>query len=58
MVDEGIDLFRLVGVHHQPRPLIQQHQVFILIHNGQAGFEQRQEQIILTGLVKELVVDV
>ena len=48
----------LVGVDHQAGPLVQQQQILVLIHDVQAGLEQRQEKIVLPGLVKELVVDV
>ena len=58
VVDEGVDLLRLVGVDHQAGPLVQQQQILVLIHDVQAGLEQRQEKIVLPGLVKELVVDV
>ena len=58
VVDEGVDLLRLVGVYHQPRPLVQQQQVFVLVHDGETGLEQCQKQVILSGLVEELVVDV
>ena len=58
VVDESVDLLRLVGVYHQPRPLVQQHQVLVLVHDGETGLEKRQEQIVLTGVVEELVVDV
>ena len=58
VVDESVDLLRLVGVYHQPRPLVQQHQVLVLVHDGETGLEKRQEQIVLTGFVEELVVDV
>ena len=35
VIDEGVDLLRLVGVDHQPRPFVQQHQVLILIYDIQ-----------------------
>ena len=58
MVDEGIDLLRLVGVNHQTGALVQQHQILVLVDDIQAGTEQGEEQVILSGLVEELVVDV
>ena len=58
MVDEGVDLLRLVGVDHQTGALVQQHQILVLVDDIQAGAEQGEEQIILPGLVEELVVDV
>ena len=58
VVDEGVDLLRLVGVDHQTGALVQQHQILVLVDDIQAGAEQGEEQIILPGLVEELVVDV
>ena len=58
VVDEGVDLLRLVGVNHQTGALVQQHQILVLVDDIQAGAEQGEEQIILPGLVEELVVDV
>ena len=58
MVDERVDLLRLVGVHHHALGLVRQQQMLILVHHRQPRLEQRQEHILLRGLVKELVVDV
>ena len=49
MVDEGVDLLRLVGVDHQTGALVQQHQILVLVDDIQAGAEQGEEQIILPG---------
>ena len=56
MVDEGVHLLRFVGVDHKPRALIQQHEIFILIHDVQAGLKEGEEHIFLPRLVKKLVV--
>ena len=58
MVDEGVDLFRLIGVDHHAGPFIHQQQVLILIDDVQLGLEYRQEHVSFRGLVKELVVDI
>ena len=58
VVDEGVHLLRLVSVDHQPRPLVDQQQVLVLVHDVHLRLEQRQEKILLRRLVKELVVDV
>ena len=58
VVDEGVDLLRLVGVDHKALGLVRQEQVFVLVDHGQAGLEQGEEHILLGGLVEELVVDV
>ena len=47
MVDEGVDLFRLVGVDNQPGALVEQHQVLVLIDDVQLGLEEGQEEIFL-----------
>ena len=51
-------LLVLVGVAEQAGPLVQQHQVLVLIDNLQPGPEHREEGVVLPGLVEELVVDV
>ena len=56
--NEGVDLLMLVGVAQQAGPLVEKHQVLILIYDVQLGLEHRQESIIFPGLVKELIVDV
>ena len=58
MVDEGVHLLRLVGVNHQSRPLVDQQQVLVLVHDVHLRLEQCQEHIFLRRLVKELVVDI
>ena len=47
VVDEGIHLFRLVGVDHHSLRLVRQQQVLILVHHRQVRLEQRQKQIFL-----------
>ena len=56
--DQGVDLLVLIGVAEQAGPLVQQHQVFILVDDLQPGPEHREEGVVLPGLVEELVVDV
>ena len=51
VVDEGVDLFRLVGVDHQAGALVHQEEVFILIDDAQPGLEDGEEEIFLFGLV-------
>ena len=58
VVDECVHLLRLVSVDHQPRPLVDQQQVLVLVHDVHLRLEQRQEKILLRRLVKEFVVDV
>ena len=58
MVDEGVDLLRLVGVDHQAGALVHQQQVLILVDDVQLGLEHRQKEIFLIGLVKELIIDI
>ena len=58
MVDESVDLFRLIGVNHQTGTLVRQQQIFILIDNVQFGLEEGEKEIFLIGLVKELVIDI
>ena len=58
VVDECVDLLRLVGVDHQALGLVRQQQVLILVDHGEPGLEEGQEHILLGRLVKELVVDV
>ena len=58
MGDEGVYPLVLVGVNHDPRPLVHQQQVFVLVDNVQLGLEHRQEGIFRGGNVEELVVDV
>ena len=41
-----------------PWALVRQQQMLVLVHHRQPRLEQRQEHILLRGLVKELVVDV
>ena len=58
VVDEGVDLLRLVGVADQALALIGEKNVLILVDDGKVGFENGEEAVLLRGLVKELVVDV
>ena len=58
MVDECIDFFRFIGMHHKAGTLIEQQDVLVLVDNVQAWLEQRKEHIFLAGLVKKLVIDV
>jgi len=58
VVDEGVDLFRLIGVNHQTGPLVQQEDVFVLVENVQFGLEKGQEEVILPGLLEKFVVDI
>ena len=58
MVDEGVDFLRLVGVDHQPGPLVHEKKVLVLVDDAQPGLENGEEEIFLFGLVKELIVDV
>ena len=58
VVDEGVDLLRLVGVDHQAGALVHQQQVLILVDDVQLGLEHRQKEIFLIGLVKELIIDI
>ena len=58
MVDEGVDLLRLVGVDYHAGALVQEEDVFILVQDGQLGLEEGEKQVVLTGGVEELVVDV
>ena len=58
MVDEGVHLLRLVGVDYQSRPLVDQQQVLVLVHDVHLGLEQRQEHVLLRRPVEELVVDI
>ena len=45
VVDEGIDLLRLVGVDHHAGALIHQQQIFILVDDVQPGLEHRQKGV-------------
>ena len=58
VVDEGIDLLRLVGVDHHAGALVHQQQILILVDDVQPGLEHCQEHVFLRGLVKELVIDI
>ena len=58
VVDEGVHLFRLVGVYHHAGRLVHQQQVLILIENVQPGLEEGEKGVLLGGLLKELVVDI
>ena len=58
VIDEGVHLLRLVSVDYQPRTLIQQHQVLILIHNVKAGLKEGEEHIFLPRLVEKLIVNI
>ena len=56
--DEGVHLLVLVGVAQKAGPLVEQHQVFVLIDDIQLGLEHRQKGVVLPGLVKKLIVDI
>ena len=58
MVDKGVDLLRLVSVDGQAGALVHQQQVIVLVDDIQLGLEHREKEIVLIGLVKELVIDV
>ena len=58
VVDEGVDLLRLIGVDHQTRPLVHQQQILVFVHDVQLGTEHGEKDVFLRGLVKELVVDI
>ena len=56
--DQSIDILMLVRMAEQAGAFVAQEQVFILVDDIQLGLENRQESIVLPGLVKELIVDV
>jgi hypothetical protein len=58
VVEEGVHLLRLVGVDHQSGPLVRQQEVLVLVEDVQPGLEEGEEEVVLPGLVKKLVVDV
>ena len=58
MVDEGVDLLRLVGVADQALALVRQKEVLILVDDGKVGFKNGEEAILHRGLVKEIVIEV
>jgi hypothetical protein len=58
VVDEGVDLLRLIGVDHHAGPLVRQKEVLVLIEDLQFGLEEGKEEIVLPGLVEKFVVDV
>ena len=58
VVDEGVDLLRLVGVADQALALVRKKEVLVFIDDGKVGFKNGEEAVLLRGLVKELVVDV
>ena len=58
MVEEGVHLLRLVGVDHQPGPLVRQQEVLVLVEDVQPGLKEGEKEVVLPGLVKKLVVDV
>ncbi len=53
VIDEGVDLLRLVSMDYQARALVQQHQVFVLIYDVRLGLNRVRKQIVLPGLVKD-----
>ena len=58
VIDEGVDLFRLVSVDGHTGTLVHQQQIFfVLVDNIQLGLEHREKEIFLIGLVKELIID-
>ena len=58
MVDEGVDLFRFIGVNHQTRALVQQQEILVLVHDVKSGLKQGEEHIFFLWLVKKLIVDI
>ena len=58
IIDEGVDLFRLVSVDGHTGTLVHQQQIFVLVDNIQLWLEHREKEIFLIGLVKELIIDV
>ena len=58
VIDEGVDLFRLVSVDGHTGTLVHQQQIFVLVDNIQLWLEHREKEIFLIGLVKELIIDV
>ena len=58
MIDEGVDLFRIVSVDGHTGTLVHQQQIFVLVDNIQLWLEHREKEIFLIGLVKELIIDV
>ena len=59
MVNEGSAVLRTVmGVHRQPRPLVHQQNVLILVDDVQLGGGHRQIGVVLPGLIEKFVVDV
>ena len=59
LIDEGPAVLRtVVGVNRQPRALVHQKNVFILVDDIQLGGSHRQVGIVLPGGIEELVVDV
>ena len=59
LIDEGPAVLRtVVGVNRQPRALVHQKNVFILVDDIQLGGSHRQVGIVLPGFIEELVVDI
>ena len=59
MVNQCVDLFRFIGVDHQPRTLVHQQQVFVFIHHVELRVERGEEFILLrVRPLKKLVIDV
>ena len=58
MVNQCVDLLRLVRVDDQPRPLVEEHQVLVLIDDVEARLPQREEEVVLLRLGEEFVVDI
>ena len=58
VVDEGVHLLRLIRVDHQSGTLVRQEDILVLVQNIQTGLEEGEEQVVLPGLLKKLVVDV
>ena len=59
VVDKGTAVLRaVVGVDSQPRPLIRQQNVLVLVDDVQFGVGHGEEGVVLSGLVEKFVVDV
>ena len=59
MIDKRPSILRtIVGMNRQPRTLIHQQDVFILVDNVQLGSRHRQVSIVLPGLIEELIINI
>ena len=59
MVNEGSAvLCPVVGVHRQPRPLVHQQNVLVLVDDVQLGGGYGEIGVVLPGLIEKFVVDV